>query len=347
MSTAPVAIPAVATGIAPLSYQWFKDGVARPGATGATLEIPAVSSADLGTYTIVVTDPSSGVTSAETDLSVGSAGRLANLSVRSQAGVGSETLIVGFGILGSGSKPMMIRATGPTLTSFGVGGVLNDPKLELHQGGSIIGSNDSWSAASNAAAIVALGGDKLAGIPLGPKDAMLLQPLGSGAYSAHVTGADGATGVALIEAYDMDATAPSAAEFAGQPKLINLSARTRVGTGDDVLIAGFVLNGTLPKRLMIRGTGPSLQKFGVSGTLADPELRLFRETTLLMENQSWAASDRLEEIYAANGHKLGDVLLDPREAVLIATLVPGSYSVHVRGANETTGVGLVEVYELP
>jgi len=336
-----------ASGTGPLTYQWFKDGAALAGETAATLTISNVQASQLGTYTVVVTNSAGSTTSSGATLTLGNPGRLINLSVRSQAGSGSQTLIVGFVISGSGNKPVMVRGTGPTLSHFGVSGVLPDPKLDLFQGSTVIGTNDSWGAAANLAAIIAAGGDKLGQFTLDAKDAVLLQPLTSGLYTAQVTGVGGATGVALVEVFDTDPTLPSAPEFSSQPRLINLSARTQVGTGESVLIAGFVINGDVPKRLMIRGIGPTLSQFGVTGILADPQLQLFSGGTIVAQNDDWGTSSNLAEILAANGDKLGGVALGAKESVLIVTLPPGPYTAQVRGANNGTGVALVEVYELP
>jgi len=344
---APLSLTATTSGSAPFTYQWFKDGTPVPGAINATLAWSALAPQDLGTYTVVVTDANGGLASADTPVSLGQAGRLINLSVRSLAASGSDTLIVGFVIFGDGPKPMMVRGIGPTLANFSVSGVLADPKLDLYSGSNVIGANDAWKAGADVAGITAFGGDKFGPYPLSDKDAVLLQAVNAGPYTAHLTGVGGATGVALVEVYDADRTDPSAPEFAAQPKLVNLSARSRVGTGDGILISGFVVNGSLPKRVMLRGIGPTLQKFNVTGVLPDPDLQLFSGNNLIKENRTWAASEELEEIYAANGHKFGSFLLDSREAILVATLPPGPYTVHVRGADNATGVGLVEVYELP
>lgn len=343
--TATFSVTASGTGL--LTYQWFKDGVALSGETGATLTVSNVQASQVGTYTVVITNSAGSTTSSGATLALGNPGRLINLSVRSQAGSGSQTLIVGFIISGSGTKPVMVRGSGPTLSNFGVAGVLPDPKLDLFQGSTVIGTNDSWGTAPNLAAIVAAGGDKLGQFTLNAKDTVLLQPLSAGLYTAQVTGVGGSTGVALVEAFDTDPTLPSDPGFSSQPRLINLSARTQVGTGDNILIAGFIINGDVPKRLMIRGIGPTLSQFGVTGLLADPQLQVFSGETIVAQNDDWGTSNNLAEIVAANGDKLGTFTLGAKESVLIVTLPPGPYTAQVRGANNGTGVALVEVYELP
>ncbi|PTY06220.1 hypothetical protein DB347_12290 [Opitutaceae bacterium EW11] len=263
--------------------------------------------------------------------------RLSNLSVRTRSGTGDQTLIAGFIISGTGSKQLLIRGTGPTLSNFGVSSYLADPKLELYTGSSPIASNDSWTASASRTAITSAGGDKLGAYAVDPKDAMLWSSLSSGLYTAQITGSGG--GVALVEVFDEDAAdAPT--------KLTNVSARTQVGSGENILIAGFIISGNSPMRVMIRACGPTLSNFGVNGLLQDPKLQLFQGTTPIAENNNWGTAQNLTEILAANGNKLGEYTLSPNDAVLLVTLQPGAYTAQVSGVNDTTGVALVEVNAL-
>lgn len=338
---------ASATGVGPFTYQWFKDGVALSGQTGSTLTLFNVQSGDLGNYAVTARDAIGGSTTTQLPLSFGAPGRLANLSVRSQAGTGSETLIVGFIVSGAGNKPLLVRGTGPTLTNFALSGVLPDPRLDLYSDSNLIATNDSWRQTTNLAAIQTLGFDHLGSNLLDDKDTLLLRTLTNGGYTAQITGVNGGKGVALVEVFDTDATDPTTPEFGSQPRLVNVSARTQVGTGEGILIAGFIVNGNAPKRVVIRATGPTLAKFGVSGVLADPDLELYRGSTKIAENASWHTSASLTDIFTCGASKLGDFPLDPKEAVLVATLSPGSYTAQVKGANGSTGVALVEVTEWP
>lgn len=342
---------AVATTDPTLTYAWQKNGIAIAGASAATLSLSNVQAADNGSYAVIVSTSSGQSTSRPAVLLVDTPrlGRLINLSVRSKAGTGSETLIAGFIISGGGTKPVLVRGTGPTLTNFNLTGVLADPLLDLFLGSTIIAENDSWSAAPNLPAIQAANGLMLGSYPLNAKDTVLLSALQAGAngYTAQVKGADNGTGLALVEVFDTDTGDPGTPEFAAQPRLTNLSARSLVGTGGNVLIAGFIINGNVPKRIMIRGTGPTLANFGVSGLLADPILELHDSTQLIAQNDSWSASANVAEITAAAGDKLGVYTLDPKDAVLIVTLTPGIYTAIVRGVNDTSGVALIEVFDLP
>jgi hypothetical protein len=154
-----------------------------------------------------------------------------------------------------------------------------------------------------------------------------------------VAGAGGATGVALMEAYDAGGGTGA--------RLANLSARSAVGTGAGILIAGFVVNDNA-RTILVRGVGPGLAPFGVTGMLADPELRIFRETQLVAENNDWGASPNSASL-SATAQAVGAFALPSgsRDAVLLVTLPPGAYTAQVSGANGATGVALVEVYEVP
>lgn len=260
--------------------------------------------------------------------------RLSNLSVRTRAGTGDQTFIAGFIISGPSPKQVLLRGTGPTLVNFGVGSVLADPKLDLYSGSAVIATNDSWTASTNRSAISATGLDKLGSYAVDTKDAILLTSLNPGSYTAQITGDGG--GVALVEAFDRDASDASS-------KLVNVSARTQVGTGDNILIAGFIISGDAPMKVMIRACGPTLSNFGVSGLLANPKLELYQGSTPIKENDNWGTAPNLAEIQAINGTKLGQYTLDANDAVLLVTLNPGSYTAQVSGVNFTTGVALVEV----
>lgn len=267
--------------------------------------------------------------------------RLVNLSVRSAAGTGSDTLIVGFVVDGGKGKQLLIRGVGPTLATFGVGGVLPDPVLALFNSSSTqIVANDDWGSASNAAQISSISDQLWAFLlPGGSRDAVLLISLDGGAYSAQVSGKGGASGVALVEVYDAAAN--------NVARLTNVSARSRVGTGADVLIAGFVVDGTTPKKLLIRAAGPTLAGFGVGGTLADPQLALFKQgvASPIAQNDNWGG---MAELKVASSSVYAFSFADSsKDAALLVTLQPGGYSAQVSGVGNTTGVALVEVYELP
>ena len=176
-------------------------------------------------------------------------------------------------------------------------------------------------------------------------DAALTEDLWNGNYTANVSGAGGDTGVALVEVYD--ATLP---EYFGAscPRLINLSARTQVGTGADSLIAGFVIGGSAPKTLLIRASGPALKAFNVAGTLPDPELQVYSTalgSTLVASNTGWGGDSQVATAAAWAGAFSWGSSATPDSALLL-TLPPGSYTANVTGASGDTGVALVEIYEV-
>ena len=334
-------------------YQWFRNGAAIAGATTSTHALNNVTTAANGTYSVLAHNSPFADTSvnavlgrnAEADLSDGAVllvaapnpGRLINLSVRTGAGSGAQTLIAGFVIGGAGTKQTLVRAIGPTLTAFGVGGVLADPRLGLYAGSTETANNSGWGGgATLSGAFGAVGAFALNATS---RDAALLSPLGAGAYSAQVTSASGGTGVALVEAYDADG-AGSATRF------VNLSARTLAGTGAQSLIAGFVLSGNVPRTLLIRGIGPTLGAFGVGGVLAYPRLELRNASNALVAtNGGWAGVPALASAFA----QVGAFALPATsgDAALLLSLAPGAYTAQVAGAGGSTGVALVEIYEVP
>lgn len=263
--------------------------------------------------------------------------RLINLSIRSQVGEGDRTLTVGF--VANGSLPALMRGVGPTLVDFGVRGSLADPTLTVFSGAKVVAANDNWS--SDATPPAGLAGS----FPLraNSADAALRYTLGAGAYTLQIDAKGGSGGVALAEVYDL---VGRASFTAAMPKLSNFSARSVVGVGADVLIAGFTIDGDAPKRVLVRAAGPALAGFGVNGFLADPKLELFNSSARKVgANDNWGGGEMLAGAFSVVG-----AFGFPRassDAALIVSLAPGSYTAQVSGAGKTTGVALVEVYELP
>jgi hypothetical protein len=347
-----VTLSASATGLGTLSYQWRKDGDGIAGATAAALTLRGVSAAQAGAYDVVVTDALGAVASAAGRLTVGElapeVARIGNLSIRTRAGTGAQTLIVGFVVGGagtSGPKPLLVRGIGPALAGFGVGGTLADPRLEIFSGGTApvrLFDNDNWNF-GDAATFAAAGAFPLTA---GSRDAALYNGgLASASYSAQLSGVGGSTGVALAEIYDLT---PALVFGAATPRLVNVSARALSGAGADVLIAGFVVSGPpgSTKRVLLRAIGPTLTVFGVGGVLADPRLELFNASTVrIQENDNWGGGAELADTFRA----VGAFGLDgaSRDAALVATLPIGAYTAQVSGVAGGTGVALVEVYEVP
>lgn len=275
-------------------------------------------------------------------------GKIVNFSIRSTAGSGDRTLIVGF-VVGGGSKPLLIRAIGPTLGAppFNVPGVLADTEIVLYDSANaVIATNDDWGDAANFAELKQVS-TQMTGLVLADdsKDSAGFETLTSGLYSVHCRGVGGTTGVALVEMYDT--------EIADAARLINVSARTQVGVGDEVLIAGFVVTGTSPRTVLIRGVGPRLEFYGVSGVLADPELVVYQTqpNTSSLEvgrNDDWS-DDPNADVTAAIANRVSAFPLPDgsADAAIVLTLPPGLYTAVVRGKNNTAGIGLAEVYDVP
>ena len=266
---------------------------------------------------------------------------LANLSTRAEVGTGDNVVIAGFVVSGSGDKRVLLRAVGPGLDRFGVSGTLDDPVLSLVGDDGEIATNDDWSSSDVESLKSAFKEVFAFSIPEDSLDAALVTTLRPGKYTALVSGKNGTQGVALVEAYDLDADP-------GERRLINISTRAVVGIGDKVLIPGIVVEGTESKRLLIRAAGPALARFGVAGVLADPRLEVINDDDILIAaNDNWG-DDNTEVTQAATTAASAFRLADgSRDAALVATLPPGSYTVVVRGVGDTTGVALVEVYEVP
>lgn len=278
-----------------------------------------------------------GVGSAQVTQQVGVTGtaRLINVAARVQVGGTAGTPIAGFALSGSGSKRVLARAVGPGLAPFGVSGTLADPSLALISGGSTLASNDNWSA-SDASAFAESGAFALSS---GSRDAALVTSLVSGSYSA-VMGDGGSSGVALLEVYDGDVNAPA--------RLVNVSTRAFVGTGEQVLIPGFVVAGEGATKILIRAVGPGLAAFGVGGTLVDPQMTLFRGATTVASNDNWSSAANAAEVAAAAAASGAFALASgSRDAALLVELAAGAYTVSVGGAGASTGVALVELYVVP
>ena len=264
------------------------------------------------------------------------AARLFSLSARGLAGAGDQTLIAGFVTSDNGTKQLLLRGIGPGLAPFGVNGVVTDPALTLfNAAGTVLQQNNDWGDTATLTNTFA----QVWAFPLSPnsKDAALLASLPGGVYTAHLAAQSG-TGVALLEAYDADPGTPTT-------RLASLSVRDQVGTGDNILIAGFAITGNISRTVLIRGIGPTLARYGVSGLLANPQLQVFQGSTLLAQNDDWGGDTTLAAI-AAQGNAFA-LDANSKDAALLLTLPPGAYTAQVSGVGNTTGVALVEIYEVP
>jgi hypothetical protein len=289
---------------------------------------------------------SSGPVRVSVDDAMEATSRIGNLSIRAATGGESGTLIVGFAIGGASTgagKSLLIRASGPALAAFGVPGILADPRLTLFEGAVAVAGNDNWDGAEAVNAAARVVGAFLVTDVLSRDAAIYHSGMPAGTYSAHVTGSGTASGTVLAEIYD--AVPPAVAGGLDPPRLINVSARNQVGTGDRILIAGIGLSGTGGRTLLFRGIGHGLSAFGVPGVLADPKLELFQGATLLAANDNWGGNAVLRAAAeSAGAFPIADGA--SRDSMLLVTLPPGGYTVQLSGANGETGVAVVEVYEV-
>ena len=254
-----------------------------------------------------------------------------NLSTRGLVSVGDNVLIGGFIISGTEPKSIVLRALGPSLSGFGLSGVLRDPILSVYDSsGALVGTNDNWQSDPNHFVVEA---NRLA--PANPLESAQVRTLMPGAYTVIVRGKDATTGIGLVEAYDITTPAKS--------KFVNMSTRGSVSTGDNVLISGFIIGDVDSATVVVRALGPSLASFGVNGPLSDPTLTIYDSTgSIIASNDNWQDDPNAIDVRK-------NALAPPNalESALVLHLPAGAYTAIVRGANGATGNALAEVYTLP
>jgi hypothetical protein len=322
------------------TFQWTKNGTAISGATAATLALPEVQSANTGTYAVTLTNAAGSVSSIPVRVllrgSYAENASLYSLSTRAPVQSGGGIMIAGFTITG-GPRKLLTRASGPVLGLFGVPGVLADPKLELLPPGGTepVFSNDSWDTAL-ASLFTDIGafsfGDSA-------KEAVVYADIPEGNMTAQVKGADGGTGVSLVEVYDGGL---------GTGRLANLSTRAVFGSDANALFVGFKIQGTSPMRVLVRGVGPGLVPLGLSPdeVVADPVLTLFNMDTgsprQIASNDNWGtAGAGMSELFASVGGF--QLPTGSGDSALVLWLEPGLYSAKVE-AKASFGIGIVELY---
>jgi hypothetical protein len=257
---------------------------------------------------------------------------LVNLATRMRVQTGDNVLIGGFILTGSAPKKVILRGIGPSLTANNqpLPGRLTDPTLTLFDAaGNPLFTNDDWMNSAQKQQII----DSTIPPP-DPKESAIVATLQPGNYTAIMSGVGGATGIGVVELYDLDQPAPA--------NPANLATRGFVESGDNVMIGGFIIGGSQNRTVLVRAIGPSLTAVGVPNALQDPMLELHNASgTTLAMNDNWR-SDQESQIVAT-----GIAPSDDREAALIsAPLAPGNYTAIVRGSGAATGVALVEIYQL-
>jgi hypothetical protein len=338
-----VVFNATATGTT--GFQWQRNGVNIAGATGPTLVINNAAAAQSGSYAVVASGVGgASITSSVATLAVVNEpnfGRLINLSILTSIPAANETFTMGYVVGGTGttgSKPLVIRAAGPSLGALGVPGTLADPKLELFAGPTPSGQNDNWGGSAQLVTALANVGAFPYTAPTS-LDAAMVANITTRDNSVKVSAANTGTGAVIAEIYD---ATPAGTFTASTPRLINVSVSKQIATGT-TLTAGFVIGGLTSRTVLVRAVGPGLAAFGVPGTLADPQLALFASGKIA-ENDNWGGDPALSTAFS----QVGAFVLPPAsmDAVLLITLAPGNYSATVTGLGPG-GTALVEVYELP
>ena len=275
-----------------------------------------------------------------------STAKLSNLSVRAKTGGEFGTLILGFAT-STASKEILIRGMGPTIADFGVQNPIRDPRLDMVLNGAVIHEVDDWINEPNVSDIRTRSAALGAFAPTWSFEAILLRSFEPNPYTVLVTDAFGDTGEVLIEAYDADSS-----DAAG--RLTNLSTRTQVGGSAGILTAGFVIAGTGDLTLLIRGVGPTLADYGVSGVVDNPALVVISSATgaQVGSNDDWANDGVASEGSSASDLRtaastVGAFALreDSTDAALLVTLPPGVYTVQMDHLGNS-GTGLVEIYEV-
>jgi arylsulfate sulfotransferase len=253
-----------------------------------------------------------------------------NLSTRGLVSTGDNVLIGGFIVTGTEPKSLVLRALGPSLSSFGLSDVLSDPVLSIYNSsGTLIATNDNWQSDPNHFVVEANG---LA--PTNLLESATAQTLAPGSYTVIVTGKDSTAGIGLVDLYDLSPLSNS--------KLGNMSTRGFVGTLENVLISGFIVGDVGSTTVVVRALGPSLTAYGVSGVLTDPTLTIYDSTgTPIATNNNWQ-----DDINAIDVQKNGLAPPNPSESAIVLHLPAGAYTAIVRGADDGTGIGLAEVYTL-
>lgn len=246
-----------------------------------------------------------------------------------RVGIGNELMIGGFIIAGNGPKRVALRGMGPILARSGIDDFLADPVLELRDSsGALLRRNNNWKDDQRSDI------EGTAFQPSDDRESVIVVTLNPGAYTALLTGNDETTGLALVEAYDLDSGAES--------QLGNISTRGFVRTDADVMIGGFILgNNTGATKIAVRGKGPSLRESGLRPVLEDPTLEIRNsDGALVIANDDWESDSASAAELIANGL----ALTHPKESGIFTTLPPGDFTAILAGKDGGIGIGLVEIY---
>jgi Immunoglobulin domain len=343
-----VVFTASVSGIPTPTLNWHRNGTAISGASQNPLVLTKASAAQAGTYTCVATNSIGSVTSNPAILTISSTndfGRLINLSILTNLSAAESYFTLGVTLGGEntiGTKPLLIRAAGPALRAFGLADVLPDPRLELLSGSAVIERNDNWAGSDNLKKAFTTVGAFNYGEPSSKDAAVYKSDTALGGYTIRVGDTNGGAGSVIAEIYD----ATSADNFvASTPRLINLAVLKQL-SADAILTTGFVIGGSTAKTMLIRAIGPGLTALGVPGVMANPKLELFSGSAVIARNDNWEGLPQLTTV----GNSVGAFAItnaSSNDAILLITLAPGSYTAQLSGVNGSTGLALLEVYEVP
>ncbi|HVU33206.1 MAG TPA: immunoglobulin domain-containing protein [Opitutaceae bacterium] len=344
-------------------FQWYHDGALIPGATNgssvssngtinlnngtivtdltSTFDIPAAHQADAGSYTCRVTVASGTYTTDPVSVSVTATAHLVNLSTRVPAGGAAGTPLCGFVTGGTQPLPVLIRAVGPTLASFGVSGVMAQPMIRLHNPDGTVTPYSGWPA-NRSADMTAAGAFAL---PMGSLDAATFLTLQQGLYTAEISDVNGGSGDVMLEIYDNSGAHP------GDARLINASTRGFVGNGDSAMFTGFVVSGAGTVKVLIRAVGPGLVKFGVGDAITDPQIAVFSGQTQIAGNDNWGtrSDGNTAATIQSVSNSVGAFAIDAgsKDAVVLRDFSEGAYTAEITGVGRMTGTAIVELYVVP
>jgi len=268
---------------------------------------------------------------------------LVNLSIQADVGSGDDILVPGFVVEGSSPKTIMVRSVGPGLNAFGLSGLLPDPGLTLfgsEQGA--LATNAGWTNGADVR-YVKIRAEQVGAFPLSDSspDSVLMHTALPGTFTAEVKGISGGGGRCLVELYDL-------VEASGDSRFVNMSARCKVSPSS-VAIGGFVIHGDKPMKLLVRAVGPKLADYQVKGVLPDPRITLYRGLKAIASNDNWGTDATTQAAHQAACDVTGAFELPrgSKDAALIVELEPGNYTVWMESTDGSSGVALLEIYEVP
>lgn len=332
----------LAVGAPKPNYTWYFNDEPIANDTAQRLVIENAQLADAGRYRVELSNRYGSVSSTTVEVIVAELagrGRLTNLSTRAWAEEGGAQLIPG--VVSEGNVELLARAVGPTLGDFQVANTVPDPGLAVVRHGFDRIANGDWSDGGRAP-LIELTAAKVGAFALreGSADAALLLEL-QGAATLPVDTSGGEGGMALVELYEIPGDQTTG-------RLTNLSIRANIRSGGESIVMGFVLGGESASQLLVRAVGPELATFGVEGNLSNPVINLYRGGELLAQNDDWGASP-VAALAVTKGQTVGAFPLteNSRDAAVVLTLPPGTYTAEVKGGNADTGIVLAEVYLLP